>query len=95
MQLLRYLDRNLSLRPKKVVLISTLTFLRFLTSMYYKITQMFEYIVMPSKYYAKKYARQYVDEYIDEIKKGAYDISCDDSRISNSIGCQHNYNDFY
>ena len=35
----------------------------FLTSLYVKIKQMWEFIVYPSKYYSKKYSKQYALEY--------------------------------
>lgn len=36
----------------------------FLTNIYFKIAQLFEFITYPSKYYSKKYAKKYVNEYI-------------------------------
>ena len=39
----------------------------FFTSLYYKIQRAWEYIIYPSKYYAKKYAKQYVEELKFEI----------------------------
>ena len=35
----------------------------FLTNAYYKMKQLWDYIIYPSKYYAKKYAKQYAQYY--------------------------------
>ena len=39
----------------------------FLTSLYFQIKKMWDYVVYPSKYYSKVYAKKYVDLYIDEL----------------------------
>lgn len=35
----------------------------FLTQIFYNIKKFWDYLVYPSKHYAKKYAKKYVDEY--------------------------------
>ena len=69
----------------------------FLTVAYYKLKQLFDYMVYPSKYYAKKYAKQYVEEYeASQIKKRMNDIiEPDDSRSDYYWSCDDTYNDFY
>ena len=69
----------------------------FLTSMFFKIKQMWDYMVYPSKYYAKKYAKQYIQEYeASQIKKRMNDIiDSDDSRSDYHWSSDYTYNNFY
>ena len=66
----------------------------FMTTMFFKIKQLWDYLVYPSKYYAKKYAKKYVEEY--SKNKKLYDIiETDDSRSDTNISDKYSYNDFY
>ena len=68
----------------------------FVTTIYYKMKQLWDYVMYPSKYYAKKYAKRYAQEYsASEIKKAMYDINKDDSRSSVDSYYNNPYNDFY
>ena len=67
----------------------------FLTSIYYKMKQMWEYLTYPSKYYAKKYAKQYVEEYSKNNKTLNDHIITDDSGDNYYISDYNSYYDFY
>ena len=65
----------------------------FLTTMFFKIKQMWDYMIYPSKYYAKKYAKQYVKEY--SKNKQLYDIIETDDSGDDNNSCEHySYNNF-
>ena len=68
----------------------------FLTTAFFKIKQLFDYMVYPSKYYAKKYAKQYIQEYeASQIKKQMNNIiESDDSGSYSYYGGEYSYNNY-
>ena len=67
----------------------------FLTSIYCKLKQVWEYLTYPSKHYAKKYAKRYVEEYSKNNKYVHHISTENDSRDYTDSDIDHSYNTFY